>query len=91
MKSLWSQPLKPLPQSPSVWRVWIEMTGFMEPQQTTRRSPSVWRVWIEMVSIGMSVSVYVRSPSVWRVWIEISPRPVVLEHCLVTLRVEGVD
>ena len=37
----------PIPLSPSVWRVWIEIhsAAYKPPE---RESPSVWRVWIEI-------------------------------------------
>ena len=35
--------------SPSVWRVWIEMSAFGVLDYKKELSPSVWRVWIEIV------------------------------------------
>ena len=35
-------------QSPSVWRVWIEIGVFSVLCNIAQKSPSVWRVWIEM-------------------------------------------
>ena len=57
-------------QSPSVWRVWIEIVTEIE-SYGFRKSPSVWRVWIEIFT-GPKISICTESPSVWRVWIEIT-------------------
>ena len=37
-----------LAQSPSVWRVWIEMNALTGIYPYYKASPSVWRVWIEI-------------------------------------------
>ena len=37
--------------SPSVWRVWIEISGLSFPCIASWASPSVWRVWIEITRI----------------------------------------
>ena len=50
MKFLCLYNLVALPQSPSVWRVWIEIV-MLKLVASTSTSPSVWRVWIEIGSV----------------------------------------
>ena len=41
---------RPRPQSPSVWRVWIEIDRLTRGDNVPK-SPSVWRVWIEIQKV----------------------------------------
>ena len=42
----------PAPQeSPSVWRVWIEINLGRYDGTVSTKSPSVWRVWIEIAEL----------------------------------------
>ena len=78
-------------ESPSVWRVWIEIAIPEAPASLSPRHPPCGGCGLKYLKGGVYGKSHL-SPSVWRVWIEIGKymkfnRPI----DSVTLRVEGVD
>ena len=76
--------------SPSVWRVWIEMSLASAFACAIACHPPCGGCGLKCVFI-LSSCCRTGSPSVWRVWIEIDRMNVFSVSFAVTLRVEGVD
>ena len=77
--------------SPSVRKVWIEISTPLVTLPCEVSSPSVRKVWIEIIGLYSSC-VTSQSPSVRKVWIEILFGHLIdLFRSLVTFRKEGVD